>query len=189
MQALAASLQVSRSTLEAHELLVERVAKYMCRAGRLAWRRLSLRANAYSVADGMPPRCVLDSQYNRRGIRRAGGSRDKVRRADLLADLRQLAKGAAYLGTACQCWYVLKAGIAGPEEIPAQYGVILADNVAIEVARPAPHRAMNVPFATWMALARCGANRFDRLEQAMLGAEADCQRPASAPLATSSFTL
>lgn len=121
----------------------------------------------------MPPRCVLGSQYKRGGIRRPSGPRDQGPSPDLLADLRQLAKGAAYLGTACQCWHVLKAGIADPAEIPPQYGVMLADDVAIEVARPAPHRAMNVPFATWMALARCGADRFDRPEQAMLCEEAD----------------
>ena len=32
----------------------------------------------------------------------------KVRRADLLSDLRRADKGAAYVALASQCWYVLK---------------------------------------------------------------------------------
>lgn len=101
----------------------------------------------------------------------------KVRRADLLADLRQPDKRAAYLALASQCWYVLKAGIAEPEEIPLECGVIVAhprpgtraptqaqaDADAgpfagrLEVLRPAPVRAHRIDFATWVALARASA--------------------------------
>lgn len=122
----------------------------------------------------------------------------KVSRSDLLSDLRHYAKGAAYLGTASQCWYVLKAGIAQTEEIPAQYGVMVADGNDIEVARLAPHRPTNLPFATWMSLVRCGADRFDRPERAMLCTEQatdlppssslDCVPPPSGPSALVSST-
>jgi hypothetical protein len=101
----------------------------------------------------------------------------KVRRADLLADLRRPDKRAAYLALASQCWYVLKAGIAEPEEIPPECGVIVAhpgpgavaspqapaeagaDLFAgrLEVLRPAPMRAHRIDFATWVALARASA--------------------------------
>jgi hypothetical protein len=88
----------------------------------------------------------------------------KVRRADLLSDLRHAAKRAAYLGLSSQCWYVLKAGIAGAEEVPPECGVMWAhlpagagrgwEGVVLEVLRPAPRRAHRIAFATWMALAR-----------------------------------
>jgi hypothetical protein len=78
----------------------------------------------------------------------------KVNRADLLADLRRSTKGAAYAALASQCWYVLRAGIAEPDEVPAAYGVMLASEQGLEVARAAPRRAMRLPFAVWMALAR-----------------------------------
>jgi hypothetical protein len=78
----------------------------------------------------------------------------KVQRADLLSDLRHEAKREAYRALSSQCWYVLRAGIAQPEEVPPQYGVLLAHAGALEVARPAPHRPLRLPFATWMALAR-----------------------------------
>ena len=88
----------------------------------------------------------------------------KVRRADLLSDLRHFDKRAAYLALSSQCWYVLKAGIAEPEEVPAECGVMVAHLSAspassalgpvLEVLRPAPRRRHRIAFATWVALAR-----------------------------------
>ena len=88
----------------------------------------------------------------------------KVRRADLLSDLRNMDKRAAYRALSSQCWYVLKAGIAEPEEVPPDCGVMVAhlsatqDSSALgpllEVLRPAPRRRHRIAFATWVALAR-----------------------------------
>lgn len=88
----------------------------------------------------------------------------KVRRADLLSDLRSADKRAAYLALSSQCWYVLKAGIAEPEEVPSECGVMVAHLSAtaapsargpvLEVLRPAPRRRHRIAFATWVALAR-----------------------------------
>jgi hypothetical protein len=88
----------------------------------------------------------------------------KVRRADLLSDLRSADKRAAYLALSSQCWYVLKAGIAEPEEVPPDCGVMVANLSApqgssalgpvLEVLRPAPRRRHRIAFATWVALAR-----------------------------------
>jgi hypothetical protein len=94
----------------------------------------------------------------------------KVSRADLLSDLRRASKGAAYLALASQCWYVLRRGIAQAEEVPAPYGVLWADERGLEVARAAPRRALKLPFATWMALARADALPSQGTEeQGMLG--------------------
>jgi hypothetical protein len=96
----------------------------------------------------------------------------KVRRADLLSDLRHEAKRQAYLGMASQCWYVLKAGIGSAEEIPPECGVMLAhgaDFAALEVLRPAPKRAMRLSLGTWMALAKATAEApLDDAAQALL---------------------
>ena len=79
----------------------------------------------------------------------------KVHRADLLSDLRQPCKGEAYRWLAGECWYVIREGIARPDEIPEVYGVLVASaHGPLEVARPAPQRAMKLPFAVWMSLAR-----------------------------------
>ena len=88
----------------------------------------------------------------------------KVRRADLLSDLRSTDKRAAYLALSSQCWYVLKAGIAEAEEVPPECGVMVAhaavgsasaaEAPVLEVLRPAPRRRHRIAFATWVALAR-----------------------------------
>ena len=49
------------------------------------------------------------------------------------------------------------------------YGVMLAlPGGELEVARPAPKRAMRLPFAIWMALARATPEAFDDDAQAPL---------------------
>jgi hypothetical protein len=85
----------------------------------------------------------------------------KVRRADLLSDLRKPDKRGTYLRMAGECWYVLAEDIAEPDEVPAECGVMLArgtDFTELEVARLAPARSMpfeaGLPFAVWMTLAR-----------------------------------
>jgi hypothetical protein len=155
---LADTLQRNRARHDAHEDLVERVAREMTRAGRIAWRGLSLRAK---VGDGdaaawcmaMPDvfsiRHTTVEEYLEPRVHEV-----KVSRADLLSDLRKAAKRAAYLQLSSECWYVIARGIAQPEEIPPEFGVMVADGAALEVLRPAPKRAMRMPLGVWMALAR-----------------------------------
>ena len=162
VQLLAASLQRNRAAFDAHEALVGRVVREMQRAGRLAWRGLRLRA---PPPDGEGPRLWPTAMPDVFSIRHT--TREdlvepivheiKVRRADLLADLRQEAKRQAYLGLASQCWYVLKAGIGSADDVPDCCGVLMAHDDAFELARPAPRRAMRLPLATWMVLARADA--------------------------------
>lgn len=151
---LAETLQRNRARRDAHELLVERVAREMTRAGRLAWRGLSLRAkvgDAWSMAmpDVYSVRHTSVEAYLIPIVHEV-----KVHRSDLLSDLRSTTKRAAYLQLGSECWYVIRAGIAEPDEIPAECGVIVATEATLDVARPAPKRAMQMPFGIWMALAR-----------------------------------
>jgi len=190
VQLLAATLQRNRAARDAHEALVARVATDMQRAGRIVWRGLSLRAplpalpdadaNADANADD-PLRTrwamAMPDVYSIRhttveDYAHPVAHEIKVRRADLLSDLRRPDKGAAYLALSSQCWYVLARGIAEPEEVPPEYGVMLADAQGLEVARAAPQRPLRVPFAVWMALARADAERSDDAAQAALGADA-----------------
>lgn len=155
---LAATLQANRALRDAHEALVARVALAMQRAGRIVWRGLALRAKvddgwAIAMPDVYSIRHTTVEDYAEPLVHEI-----KVRRADLLADLRRPAKGAAYAALASQCWYVLADGIAQPDEVPACYGVLVARaDGGLDVARPAPARPMRVPFSAWMALARANA--------------------------------
>jgi hypothetical protein len=162
---LAATLERNRAAHDAHEALVERVALELQRAGRIAWRGVSLRARVVDAAHprGERWRQAMPDVFSVRQTSVAGYLQPevheiKVRRADLLSDLRRPDKRAAYLGMAGACWYVLAEGIGEADEIPDDCGVLLARASAFEVMRAAPARAMpfesGLPFAVWMALAR-----------------------------------
>ena len=164
---MAAALARNRAALSAHKALVQRVAREMARAGRLAWTGLSLRAQVETGDAAKPLRwCVARPDVF--SIRHTSVEsyvepivhEIKVRRSDLLADLRQQAKRAAYRDLGA-CWYVLGRdargrAIAEPEEIPEECGVMLVEGEdRLSVARPAlrPARA-GLPFGVWMALAK-----------------------------------
>jgi hypothetical protein len=151
---LAETLAKNRARRDAHELLVERVAREMTRAGRLAWRGLAIRAR---VAEGwvmaMPD--VFSIRHTTVEAYAAPIVHEvKVQRADLLADLRRASKRQAYLELGGECWYVIREGIARAEEIPPECGVLVAAVSGLVVARPAPKRPTRIGFALWMALAR-----------------------------------
>ncbi|MES2098653.1 MAG: hypothetical protein V4569_02440 [Pseudomonadota bacterium] len=168
---VAETLQRNRARRDPHERLVERVAREMTRAGRIAWRGLSLRAKvgeawAIAMPDVFSIRHTTVEAYLEPVVHEV-----KVNRADLLSDLRSPSKRAAYLQLSSECWYVIRAGIATPDEIPPAFGVLVATAGALDVARPAPRRAMQMPFGLWMALARSTPLEGWRLDdaQAQLG--------------------
>jgi hypothetical protein len=156
---IAESLVHNRAARDAHERLVERVATEMQRAGRIAWRGLTLRAGlpaddgrvqwVQAMPDVYSIRHSTVEDYLEPAIHEI-----KVSRADLLGELRRPAKSAAYRALCGQCWFVIQAGIAEPEEIPPDYGVLIGHAQHLELARPAPRRACKPDFATWMALAK-----------------------------------
>lgn len=167
VQWLATVLARNRAALSAHEALVQRVAQEMARAGRLAWTGLSLRAQVPTGDEARPLRwCIARPDVF--SIRHTSVEsyvepivhEIKVRRSDLLADLRQEAKRTAYRDLG-ECWYVLGTDAKGrpigePDEVPTECGVmLLAGEGRLTVARPAlrPARA-GLPFGVWMALAK-----------------------------------
>lgn len=159
---LADTLQRNRERRDRHEELVERVAREMTRSGRIAWRGLSLRAKvgegdaskwALAMPDVFSIRHTTVEAYLEPIVHEV-----KVHRSDLLSDLRREAKRAAYLQLSSECWYVIAHGIAEPEEIPSEFGVMTATPAAqgaqLDVLRPAPKRPMQMSLPLWMALAR-----------------------------------
>ena len=190
VQLLAHTLARNRSAMSAHEALVERVAQEMGRAGRIAWRGLSLRAQIPCDEAGKPLRwCIARPDVF--SIRNTSVEEYaeplvhevKVRRADLLSDLRQGAKRASYCDLG-ECWYVLGTDargrcIAAPEEIPAECGVMLLEGDRLQVARPAPKRQRRtMAFGIWMALAKATpVTGMDDSAQALL---TDCARDDTA---------
>jgi hypothetical protein len=164
---LAVTLARNRSALSAHEALVERIACEMLRAGRITWRGLGLRAQLPPLAQGGPARwCIARPDVF--SIRNTSVAEYvdpvvheiKVRRSDLLGDLKRPDKRAAYLDLGGECWYVLGCDakgrpIAEPDEVPPECGVMQLENGRMQVARAAPRRTrQSLPFGVWLALAK-----------------------------------
>jgi hypothetical protein len=167
VQAAVLGVQRNRAALDAHQALVARVAAHLQQAGRLVWTGLSLRAGlldgaAAALGDGPARRrwklCQPDV-YSLRPSSKPEGlevciHEVKVRRADLLGELRKPDKSSAYAALSGQTVFVLAAGIAEPQEIPPAYGVWIAHADRFELARSAPQRPHQPDFALWLALAR-----------------------------------
>ena len=166
LQVLADTLQRNRARRDGHEGLVERVAREMTRAGRLAWQGLSLRAKideawVMAMPDVFSVRHTTVEAYLEPIVHEI-----KVQRSDLLSDLRSVSKRAAYLQLSSECWYVIREGIARADEISTECGVLVATDTRLDVARAAPKRAMRMPFGLWMALARATPLEGWRLDDA-----------------------
>lgn len=163
---LASTLVRNRSALSAHEALVERVACDMVRAGRIAWRGLSLRAQLPASGEDKARWCMAKPDVF--SIRNTSVAayvdpivhEIKVRRSDLLGDLRRPEKRAAYLDLGGECWYVLGCDtrgkpIAEAGEVPQECGVMQMEGSQLSVVRPAPRRTrQQLPFGVWLALAK-----------------------------------
>jgi hypothetical protein len=175
VRVLAATLVRNRAARDAHEALVARVARAMQREGRVAWRGLSLRVRVGDEALGTAQWAVARPDvFSVRHTTLEDALAPvvheiKVRRADLLGDLRRPAKGEAYRRMARECWYVLAEGIGDAADVPADYGVMVERDGLLDVLRPAPRRALRLPFATWMALARATPEPAEDSTQAQLG--------------------
>jgi hypothetical protein len=163
---LADTAQLNRNALSKHEGLVEQVARCMQGDGRIVWRDLSLRA--WLPPQGDIPGCWRITRPDVFSIRNTSVQaylepsvhEIKVRRADLLGDLKKMEKRGAYLEVGGQCWYVLGCDakgkpIADESEIPFECGVMVSLDGKLEVIRTVPKRPANgLPFAVWMALAK-----------------------------------
>jgi hypothetical protein len=182
---IARTLVINRAVLSKHEALVEQVAREMARAGRVVWRGLSLRARLPAAEEGDKPRwCIARPDvFSIRNTSVEAYARPivhevKVNRADLLSDLRKPDKRAAYLDLGGECWYVLGCDAKGrpigePDEIPAECGVLIAEEGRLVVARSAVHRALpRMPFSLWMALAKAQpVPGFDESQDMLAGIE------------------
>ncbi len=187
--ALAGSMQRNRAAFDEHEALVERAAIEMHRAGRIVWTRVAARALIGKQDDKNLWRVAMPDVYSIRNSSKEEMVEPivheiKVRRADLLSDLRNEEKRAAYLALSHQAYYVLAPEIGTPDEIPPEFGVIIQDGTQLRSARFAPKRACTTTFATWMVLAKSAPRVYEADEQSLLAPadeEIAASRAQSAP--------
>jgi hypothetical protein len=159
VQVLAQTTQRNRQARDAHEALVGDVARHMQHAGRVVWRGLPLRAPLLLDA-GTTRWCVaIPDVFSIRNTTVEDFVEPivheiKVRRSDLLSDVRNPNKREVYLALCAECWYVLGPGVGTVDDVPDTCGVLDASTDTWSVLRPAPKRAMRLSFITWMALAK-----------------------------------
>lgn len=189
LRALGTSLDGNRRAFDAHEALVDRVAKWEASAGRLVFRGLSLRGRVESgwklcSPDVYSLRYSTVAAYTEPVIHEV-----KVRRADLLSDLKNPDKRAAYQALSSAFYYVMPEGLASLDDIPEDCGVLFAtpEGAGFTVGRPSPRRAVEPGHAVWMALARRAADPVELDEaQAWLGDHGESTAlPAKQDVATS----
>lgn len=169
LRALGSCLDRNRRVFDAHEQLVEQVAQALAAAGRLVYRGLMLRGR---VNEGWKP-CRPDVYSIRHTTVAAYACpvihEVKVRRADLLSDLKNPDKRAAYQALSAEFFYVMPEGLAGLDEIPEDCGVLYACESGLKLGRASPRRPRELAFPEWMTLARRGAEFVDAdVEQALL---------------------
>jgi hypothetical protein len=154
---LARQLERNRNAHAEHEALVERVARWLLSQKRLVFRGVALRTRldgdwALSKPDVFSLRHVTSSRRLHPTVHEI-----KVRRADLLGDLKNESKRRGYQSFSQSFHYVIAEGIAEPDEVPADCGLIVASARSLRIVRPAPYRPATLTTAQWVALARAGA--------------------------------
>jgi hypothetical protein len=161
---LARQLERNRLATAEHEALVERVARWLLAQKRLVFRGVGLRTrvdDAWSLSrpDVFSLRHATSSARLQPAVHEV-----KVRRADLLGDLKHESKRRGYQTYSQAFYYVIAEGIADPSEIPADCGVMVGTAVELRIARPAPLREAALTTAQWIALVRAGAEYGDEDE-------------------------
>jgi hypothetical protein len=165
---LARQLERNRQAHAEHDALVDRVARWLLTQKRLVFRGVALRTRvneqwSLSKPDVFSVRHVTASRRLQPVVHEI-----KVRRADLLGDLRKESKRRCYQSFSQNFYYVIADGIADMCEIPEDCGLIVACDRSLRIARPAPYRAASITTAQWIALVRAGAEYGDDDEPSQL---------------------
>lgn len=174
LRALGSCLDRNRRVFDAHERLVEQVAQALASTGRLVYRGLMLRGRVNETWKPCRPdvysiRNTSVAAYVSPVIHEV-----KVRRADLLSDLKNPDKRAAYQALSAEFFYVMPEGLAAVEEIPQDCGVLFAVESGLKLGRASSRRVCEPSFPEWMTLARRGAEfSGTEFEPAMLGDESE----------------
>lgn len=175
---LAQSLQRNRAAMDAHEALVEVVATQLQRAGRVVFTGLSLRARVGDEAEDTArwvmakPDVYSIRNTSKEGFLAPTVHEIKVRRADVLGELKRPDKRAAYLDMSSEAWFVLGRDAKGREiadasELPTEFGVLqlATSGTHLSLVRPAPKRGRSLSFGVWLALARAVPREASRQAQ------------------------
>lgn len=143
-----------------YEALVARVAQQMQREGHIVWTKQSLQEQLSIVLPHANPDVLSIRDTTVEAHLQPIVHEIKMNRADLMDELKRPEKMAAYLTIASHVYYVLALDakgrpIATADEVPAEYGVMVANDNGVEILRPAPKQPFtSLQFGMWMALVK-----------------------------------
>lgn len=153
IEALSRQRSANQSAFKAHTALIHRMANTLMAEGRLCFSELPLRAPIESGWRRVRPDLFSIRRTTREDRLVPFIHEIKVRRADLLADLRLSEKRAAYQAISARCYYVLGERVGTADDIPEPCGVWVEQEGRLLLQREADLRDVRINFGTWMALA------------------------------------
>ena len=154
IEALAQQRKFNQNAYSGHAALIARMAQQLTVGGRLCFSELSLRARLESGWKRVRPDLFSIRRTSREGRFAPEVHEIKVRRSDLLAELRATEKRAAYEALSARCYFVLADRIGEPDEIPEPWGVWIEKEGGLCLEREAARRNTGLDFGGWMALAQ-----------------------------------
>lgn len=157
LAALAGYRQQNRHALDSHDALVARIAQQLVDEGRVVFRGVTLRAKVETGWKPVRPDVFSIRNTSHDAYLAPFVHEIKVSRADLMTDLRNAGKRAGYQALSQQFWYVIAPGIARPEEIPEDCGLIVAGPTGLQLLRPSPVREVRLATLHWLQLAKARA--------------------------------
>ena len=157
LAALAGYRQQNRHALDSHDALVARIAQQLVDEGRVVFRGVTLRAKVETGWKPVRPDVFSIRNTSHDAYLAPFVHEIKVSRADLMTDLRNAGKRAGYQALSQQFWYVIAPGIARPEEIPEDCGLIVAEPTGLQLLRPSPVREVRLATLHWLQLAKARA--------------------------------
>lgn len=165
IEALAQQRKQNQQAHSSHSALISRMAQELTAGGRICYAELPLRVRLDTGWNRVRPDLFSIRRTSREDRLEPTIHEIKVRRSDLLADLRTTEKGSAYQALSTRCYYVLRDDIGEPDEVPEGFGVWMATQERLTLAREAPLRPNSLGFDTWMALAKATPVQSERDEQ------------------------
>ena len=153
IDALAQQRKSNQNAYSGHAALIQRMAQQLVDGGRICFSELPQRARLDSGWKRVRPDLFSIRRTSREDRLAPEVHEIKVRRSDLLSELRATEKRAAYEALSARCYFVLAAGVGEPDEIPEPWGVWIEREGGLCLAREAARRNTGLDFGTWMALA------------------------------------
>lgn len=159
---LAQQRKANQKAFGGHAALIQRMANELLVGGRICYSELPMRARIEPGWKRVRPDLFSIRRTSREDRVEPAVHEIKVRRADLLGELRAAEKRAAYEALSARSYLVLADGVGEADEIPEQWGVWIEREGRLHLVREAALRNTGLDFGEWIALAKATPIKRDK---------------------------